>query len=124
MLAGCGAGFGGGRSGFWCLGWRAGGVCGGRGGVYGGLVAVARLARVLRRRRRVLGGRPLAARRVFSSCLAFQACRIRWLRAMSSIVANSMRGVGPVRRHQPRLMSLVAGSLVVAKPRSAPVRRV
>jgi hypothetical protein len=30
---------------------------------------------------------------------------------------------GPMRRHQPRLMSLVAVSLVVAKPRSAPVRR-
>ena len=32
-------------------------------------------------------------------------------------------GRQPVRRHQPRLMSLVAGSLAVAKPRSAPVRR-
>ena len=36
---------------------------------------------------------------------------------------NSMRGARPMRRHQPRLMSLVAGSLAVAKPRSAPVRR-
>jgi hypothetical protein len=32
-------------------------------------------------------------------------------------------GARPVRRHQPRLMSLLAGSLTVAKPRSAPVRR-
>ena len=47
----------------------------------------------------------------------------RWLRAISRVVANSIRGVRPVRRHQWRLMSLVAGSLAVAKPRSAPVRR-
>jgi hypothetical protein len=33
-------------------------------------------------------------------------------------------GARPVRRHQPRLMSLLAGSLAVTKPRSAPVRRV
>jgi hypothetical protein len=70
-----------------------------------------------------LGGRPRAARRWFSSCRVFQAARMRWLRAMSRVMVNSMRGARPVRRHQPRLMWLVAGSLVVAKPRSAPVRR-
>ena len=90
---------------------------------YGGLVAVASAVRVVRRRRRVLGGRPLAARRWFSPCRVFQAARMRWLRAMSSAVVNSIRGVGPIRRHQPRAIVLVAGSLAVAKPRSAPVRR-
>jgi len=48
---------------------------------------------------------------------------MRWLRTMSSTVVDSISGVRPIRRHQPRLMSLLAGSLVVAKPRSAPVRR-
>jgi hypothetical protein len=48
---------------------------------------------------------------------------MRWLRTMSSVVVNTISGAGPMRRHQPRLMSLVAGSLAVAKPRSAPVRR-
>ena len=52
---------------------------------------VARPARVLRRRR-VFGGRPLAARRWSSSCRVFQAVRIRWLRTMSRVVVNSMRG--------------------------------
>ena len=36
---------------------------------------------------------------------------------------DRISGARPIRRHQPRVMSLVAGSLVVAKPRSAPVRR-
>src|ERR1039457_5255328 len=83
---------------------------------YGG---AARLARVLRRRLRVFGGSPAAARRVFSSCRAFHAVRIRWLRTMSRQVTASMRGASPIRRHQPRRMSLLAGALAVAKPRSA-----
>jgi len=66
----------------------------------------------------------LAARRWLSSCRAVQACRMRWLRTTSSTAVNSIRGARPVRRHQPRAMSLAAGSLAVAKPRSAPVRRV
>jgi len=98
------------------------GVCAGGAGVYGGLVA-ASVVRVVRRRRRVFGGRPWAARRWLSSCRAFQAARMRWLRAMSSTVVNSISGARPMRRHQPRRMSLLAGSLAVAKPRSAPVRR-
>jgi hypothetical protein len=69
------------------------------------------------------GGRPRAARRWFSSCRVFQAGRMRWLRTTSSTVVDSVRGVRPMRRHQPRLMLLAAGSLAVAKPRSAPVRR-
>jgi hypothetical protein len=47
-----------------------------------------------------------------------------------ALVADDEQGGGeqheggrPMRRHHPRLMSLVAGSLAVAKPRSAPVRR-
>jgi hypothetical protein len=53
----------------------------------------------------------------------FLAVRIRWLRAMSSVVTDSMGGVRPMRRNLPRAVLLVAGSLVVAKPRSALVRR-
>jgi putative drug exporter of the RND superfamily len=44
VLAGCAAGFRGGRSGFSCLDWGAGGVCGGRGGVCGGGERGERLA--------------------------------------------------------------------------------
>jgi hypothetical protein len=50
------------------------------------------------------------------------AARIRWLRSASRHVVMSSSGVRPIRRHQPREMSLLAGSLMVAKPRSAPVR--
>ena len=81
---------------------------------------MASVARVLRRRRRVFGGGLGGAAFVFLLRM-FQACWIRWSRTMSRVAANSMRGVRPMRRHQPRLMSLVAGSLAVAKPRSAPV---
>jgi len=101
---------------------RAGGGCWAAGGQGQGGPAAAVMARVLRRRLRVFGGRPLAARRWFSSCRAFYAVRIRWLRTASSVTVNSMRGARPIRR-QPRAMSLLAGSLAVAKPRSAPVRR-
>jgi hypothetical protein len=63
----CAGWLGGRASGGWsgspCRDWRAGGVCAGRAVVYGGLVAVVSAVRVLRRRRRVFGGRPLAARR-------------------------------------------------------------
>jgi hypothetical protein len=103
-------------------GGRGGG--GGAGGSWGqGGAAAVSAVRVWRRRLRVFGGRPLAARRVFSSCRAFQAARMRWLRTVSSVTVNSMRGARPVRRHQPRAVSLPAGSLAVAKLRSAPVRR-
>jgi hypothetical protein len=40
----------------------------------------------------------LAARRWPCSCRAFQAARIRWLRTISSVVVNSMRGGGCSRR--------------------------
>jgi hypothetical protein len=50
-------------------------------------------------------------------------CEDRWLRTISRVVVNSISGARPIRRHQPRLMVLVAGSLAVAKPRSALVRR-
>src|SRR5690349_21628513 len=99
----------------------AGGRCSVRRAAYGGVAAS--MVRVLRRRRRVLGGRPWAARRAVSCCRVLQAARMRWLRAISRVVVNSMRGARPMRRHQPRAMVLVAGSLAVAKPRSAPVRR-
>jgi len=86
-------------------------------------VVAARLGRVLRRRRRVLGGRPAAARRVSSAWRAFQAVRMRWLRTASRQVSQSVIGVRPVSRVQPWVMLLVAGSLTVEKVRSAPVRR-
>src|ERR1022692_2083680 len=44
---------------------------------------------------------------------------MRWLRTVSRQAANSVIGVSPMRRHQPRLMSLAAGSLAVEKVRSA-----
>ena len=45
------------------------------------------------------------------------------MRAVSKVAVNSIRGARRVRRHQPRAMSLPAGSVAVAKPRLAPVRR-
>ncbi len=48
------------------------------------------------------GAGPAAARRWFSSCRVFQAARMRWLRTMSRVVVNSIRGARPIRRHQPR----------------------
>jgi hypothetical protein len=89
-------------------------------GCYG---AAASWARVVRRRFRVRGGRPAAARRALSCCRASQAVRMRWLRSARAQASQSMSGVSPGRRHQPRAMLVVAGSLMVAKPRSALVRR-
>src|SRR5580700_6431227 len=97
---------------------RAGGA-----GGYGGAAVAARLVRVLRRRRRVLGGRPAAARWASSAWRACQAVRIRWLRTASRQASQSVTGVRPMSRVQPRAMLLVAGSLAVAKVRSALVRR-
>jgi hypothetical protein len=84
---------------------------------------VARSVRVLRRRRRVRGGRPAAARRALPCWRASQAIRMRWLRMMSRQASQRVSGVRPMRRHQPRVMLLLAGSLAVEKVRSAPVRR-
>jgi hypothetical protein len=86
--------------------------------------AAARLARVVRRRRfLVLGGSPAAARRALSAWRLVNASRMRWLRTTSAQASHRWSGVRPVRRHQPRLMLLLAVSLIVAKVRSAPVRR-
>ena len=84
---------------------------------------MARSVRVLRRRRRVLGGRPAAARRALPAWRASQASRIRWLRTASRQASQSMIGARPVSLVQPRAMLLLAGSLAVEKVRSAPVRR-
>src|SRR5450755_1067624 len=92
--------------------WRAG---------YGG--AAVRLVSVVRRRRRVLGGSPAAIRWVLWFWRVIQAVMIRWLRTMSRLAVNRVIAVRPVRRHQPREMSLLAGSLAVEKVRSAAVRR-
>src|ERR1022692_901344 len=89
--------------------------------VYGG--AAARLARGRRRRLRGFGGRASAALRAASAWRASKALRMRWLRTASRHAIHRASGVTPVRRHQPRAMLVVAGSLMVEKVRSAPVRR-
>src|SRR5258708_13557790 len=48
---------------------------------------------------------------------------MRWLRRASRQASHSASGVRPMSRHQPRLMLLLAGSLMVAKVRPEPVRR-
>jgi hypothetical protein len=87
----------------------------------GGLVA--RLARVVRRRRLVWGGSPAAARLLVSAWRVSQAVRMRWLRVVSRRASRGCSGVRPVRRHPLRAMLLVAGSLMVAKVGSELVRR-
>ena len=52
-----------------------------------------------------------------------RALRMRWLRTVSRQASHRVSGVRPVRRHQPRLVLVVAGSLMVAKVRSELVRR-
>src|ERR1700728_182941 len=79
-------------------------------GCYGG--GVVSVVRVLRRCLRVLGGSPAAARRAWSAWRVFQARRMRWLRMVCRQASQSASGVRPMRRHQPRLMVLVAGSLM------------
>src|SRR5215472_723679 len=90
---------------------------------YGGAAGGA--AGVVRRLVRVFGGgRPAAARRAMAAWRASNAARMRWLRAVRAQASQSVSGVRPVRRHQPRAMLVVAVSLMVEKPRSALVRRV
>ena len=48
---------------------------------------------------------------------------MRWLRMVSRQASHRAGGVRPIRRHQPRAMLVVAGSLMVEKVRSALVRR-
>ena len=83
---------------------------------------MAGLARVLRRRRRVLGGRPAGAAGGvgLAGVPGFQ----------DALVADGQQAGEPERDRgqarepvQPRAMLLVAGSLAVEKVRSAPVRR-
>ena len=114
---------GAGSAGLACLSWGCLVTVPGSPPCQGGVPAVARSVRVLRRRRRVLGGRPAAARRALSAWRASQAVRIRWLRTTSRQASQSISGVRPISRVQPRAMLLLAGSLAVEKVRSAPVRR-
>ena len=71
----------------------------------------------------VLGGCPAAVRRALPAWRASQAVRMRWLRTASRQASHRVSGARPIRRHQPRLMSLLAWSLMVEKVRSDPVRR-
>ena len=89
----------------------------------GGYGPAASWARLVRRRLRVRGGRPAAARRALSVWRAWWAVRMRWLRMTSRQASHSVSGVRPVSRHQPRAMLLLAVSLMVALTRSALVRR-
>ena len=50
------------------------------------------------------------------------AAGMRWLRMAGRQAIHRVSGARPVRRHQPRAMLVVAGSLM-EKVRSAPVRR-
>ena len=52
-------------------------------------------------------------------CCLSQASRMRWLRTVIRQASQSMSGVWPVRRIQPRSMLLTAVSLIVAWSRSA-----
>src|SRR6266851_1778656 len=85
------------RAGWWRGCWPAG---------YGGVAA--RLASVWRRRLRVLGGSPAAARRAVSAWRASKAARMRWLRTASRQAIQRVSGVRPMSRHQPRAMVLLA----------------
>src|SRR6266540_6365012 len=77
---------------------------GGGGEREGGVVAVAmRSSVVCRRRLRCLGGRPHAARLSLSAWPAAKASATRRLRATRTVAANSVIGVRPVSRHQPRV---------------------
>src|SRR6266581_8773264 len=96
------------------------GVAGEPARCYGGM---AGLARVLWRRRLVFGGSPAAARRAVSAWRAAKVSRMRWLRTVSRQASHSVSGARPMRRHQPRAMVVVAGSLMVENVRSEPVRR-
>src|SRR5262249_32910377 len=80
----------------------------------------ARVARVLRRRRRVLGGRPAAARRASSAWRASQAVRMRWLRTASRQASQSISGARPIRRGQPRAVVVLAGAFGGGEGRSGP----
>src|SRR5262245_33864498 len=94
----------------------------GAGGRQGGVAAIRSWVGCRRRLRR-LGGGPCAARRLISALRAVWASAMRRLRTMMMLVVRSAIGVRVVRRHEPREMSLVAGSLMVALVRSEAVRR-
>lgn len=72
------------------------------------LAAPMRSSVVVRRRRRCVGGSPLAARRSFSAWRAVNASWMRRLRAIRTLALNSAMPVRLVIRHQPREVSLVA----------------
>jgi hypothetical protein len=74
---------------------------------------LARLVMVLRLRRRLRGGLPIAARRAFWVARAVKASAILRLRAAVVAARNKVMAVRPLRRHQPRSMLLLAGSLRV-----------
>ena len=69
-------------------------------------------------------GSSAGARRCRPGGRASKASRMGWLRTGSRQGIHRVSGVRPVRRHQPRAMLVVAGSLRVENVRSEPVRRV
>jgi hypothetical protein len=66
---------------------------------------------------------PVAAGWMLLAWRAWKALRMCWLRVASRQASQRWSGVRPMRRHQPRAMLLPAVSLMVAKVRSAAVRR-
>src|ERR1700684_1752322 len=68
----------------------------------------------MRRGRRVLGGRPAAARRASSAWRASQAVRMRWLRTASRQAGRRGAGGGPLSRGPPGAVGL--GGVVVFLP--------
>jgi hypothetical protein len=78
---------------------------------------------VLRRRRLALGAGPAAKRLASSPWRASKAPSTLRLRTARQQVMNTSIGARPVSRHQPREMSLLAGSFMVEYVRSAAVRR-
>ncbi len=76
----------------------------------GPALALASSAKPRRRRLRRRGPRPAAARRASSASLASKASRTRQLRTTRTQVKNMVMALSPRSRHQPREMSLLAGS--------------
>src|ERR1700678_1432121 len=93
--------------------WPLQGASGAEG--YGGApgAAATRSPIVFRRRLRRLGGSPAAARRACALWRSAYASSTRRLRTTKQQVTNTNNGARPIRRQQPREMSLLAGSLMV-----------
>ena len=93
-------------------------------GGYGGAPprAARRSSTVLRRRRRCFGGSPAVARQALVGLACVEAYQHPQV-AHHQAAGEDENGAKPISRHQPREMSLLAGSFIVELARSAAVRR-